>query len=60
MNSNNLKWKKNILQKNSIYKIFLGDVRDSSRLHRAIENIDLVIHAAALKHVNLGEYNPMR
>ena len=40
-------------------RFFLGDVRDSSRLHRAIENIDLVIHAAALKHVNLGEYNPM-
>ena len=29
------------------------------RLYRAMENIDIVIHAAALKHVHLGEYNPM-
>ena len=40
-------------------RFFLGDVRDSNRLARAIEGIDFVIHAAALKHVNLGEYNPM-
>ena len=40
-------------------RFFLGDVRDSNRLARAIEGINYVIHAAALKHVNLGEYNPM-
>lgn len=36
----------------------LGDIRDSTRMNRAIENIDVVFHAAALKHVFLGEYNP--
>lgn len=40
-------------------RFFLGDVRDKERLSRALEKIDFVIHAAALKHVNLGEYNPM-
>jgi UDP-N-acetylglucosamine 4,6-dehydratase len=36
----------------------LGDVRDLPRLRRAVEGCDLVIHAAALKHVTAGEYNP--
>jgi UDP-N-acetylglucosamine 4,6-dehydratase len=40
-------------------RFFIGDVRDKDRLYRAMEGIDYVIHAAALKHVNLGEYNPM-
>lgn len=39
-------------------RYFLGDVRDASRLRRAMEGIDLVIHAAALKQVPAGEYNP--
>ncbi len=51
--------KKYPIYKYPFIRFFLGDVRDSSRLERAIENIDYVIHAAALKHVNLGEYNPM-
>ena len=51
--------KKYPVKKFPFIRFFLGDVRDSTRLHRAIENIDFVIHAAALKHVNLGEYNPM-
>ncbi|NBO36095.1 UDP-N-acetylglucosamine 4,6-dehydratase (inverting) [bacterium] len=38
---------------------FLGDVRDQSRLTRALNGIDFVIHAAALKQVDSGEYNPM-
>lgn len=38
---------------------FLGDVRDLNRLHRALNGIDYVIHAAALKHVDAGEYNPI-
>jgi UDP-N-acetylglucosamine 4,6-dehydratase len=38
---------------------FLGDVRDLERLKRAFHNVDFVIHAAALKQVDTGEYNPM-
>src|SRR5689334_9501211 len=39
-------------------RYFIGDVRDSDRLHRAITGVDLVIHAAALKQVPACEYNP--
>jgi UDP-N-acetylglucosamine 4,6-dehydratase len=38
---------------------FLGDVRDLNRLKRAFHGVDFVIHAAALKQVDTGEYNPM-
>jgi UDP-N-acetylglucosamine 4,6-dehydratase len=38
---------------------FLGDVRDLERLKRAFHRVDYVIHAAALKQVDTGEYNPM-
>lgn len=47
---------------NSEYKAiryFIGDVRDEKRLKRAMKGIDYVIHAAAMKHVHLAEYNPM-
>ncbi|MEL6248398.1 MAG: UDP-N-acetylglucosamine 4,6-dehydratase (inverting) [Cyanobacteria bacterium J06648_16] len=40
-------------------RYFLGDVRDQGRLIRAFEQIDVVIHAAALKQVPAAEYNPM-
>ena len=40
-------------------RFFLGDIRDLERLKTALENIDLVIHAAALKHVSAAEYNPI-
>jgi UDP-N-acetylglucosamine 4,6-dehydratase len=40
-------------------RYFIGDVRDKERLKRAFEGIDIVIHAAAMKHVHLAEYNPM-
>lgn len=40
-------------------RFFLGDVRDRDRLTRALEGIDTVIHAAALKQVPAAEYNPM-
>lgn len=40
-------------------RYFIGDVRDASRLKRAMKGIDYVIHAAAMKHVHLAEYNPM-
>lgn len=39
-------------------RYFIGDVRDQSRLYRALAGIDYVIHAAALKHVPAAEYNP--
>ena len=38
---------------------FIGDVRDQARLIRALHGVDYVIHAAALKQVDTGEYNPM-
>ena len=38
---------------------FLGDIRDIDRLNRAVHAVDFVIHAAALKQVDSGEYNPM-
>ena len=39
-------------------RYFIGDVRDYSRLKRAMEGVDIVIHAAALKQVPAAEYNP--
>ena len=39
-------------------RYFIGDVRDESRLRRALEGIDTVVHAAALKQVPVAEYNP--
>jgi UDP-N-acetylglucosamine 4,6-dehydratase/5-epimerase len=44
--------------KNKALRYFIGDVRDADRLRRAMENIDIVIHAAALKQVPAAEYNP--
>jgi UDP-N-acetylglucosamine 4,6-dehydratase len=44
-------------ERNAI-RFFLGDVRDADRLRRAMEGIDTVIHAAALKQVPAAEYNP--
>ena len=38
---------------------FIGDIRDLNRLKRALHGVDYVIHAAALKQVDTGEYNPM-
>ncbi len=40
-------------------RFFLGDVRDKERLQRALEGVDFVIHAAAMKQVPASEYNPM-
>ena len=40
-------------------RYFIGDVRDKERLKKAMHGIDYVIHAAALKHVPIAEYNPM-
>jgi UDP-N-acetylglucosamine 4,6-dehydratase (inverting) len=40
-------------------RYFIGDIRDYDRLVRAFEGIEYVIHAAAMKHVHIAEYNPM-
>jgi UDP-N-acetylglucosamine 4,6-dehydratase (inverting) len=40
-------------------RFFIGDVRDKARVYRAFENIEIVVHAAALKHVPIAEYNPI-
>jgi len=40
-------------------RFLVGDVRDKDRLHRAMQDIDIVIHSAALKHVPVCEYNPI-
>mgnify|MGYP005627721745 FL=1 len=39
-------------------RFFIGDVRDSERLKRACEGVDVIIHAAAIKQVDTAEYNP--
>lgn len=43
----------------SIMRYFIGDVRDEDRLNTAMNGVDFVIHAAAIKHVPIAEYNPM-
>ena len=40
-------------------RFFIGDIRDFDRVKRALKGIDYVIHAAAMKHVPIAEYNPM-
>lgn len=39
-------------------RYFIGDIRDKDRLHRAFDGVDVVVHAAALKHITACEYNP--
>ena len=39
-------------------RFFIGDIRDQNRLHRALHNVDFVVHAAATKIVSTAEYNP--
>lgn len=43
---------------NKSLRYFLGDIRDRDRIKRALEGIDIVVHAAALKQVPAAEYNP--
>lgn len=45
--------------RDSRLRFFIGDVRDLSRLNRAMSGVDIVVHAAALKHVPACEYNPL-
>lgn len=41
-------------------RFFIGDVRDRERVYRAMNGVDIVVHAAALKKVPTCEYNPVR
>lgn len=57
--------KQSLMQKNlffikyvKIMRFFIGDVRDKERLELALNKVDFVVHAAALKQVNAAEYNP--
>src|SRR3981189_149231 len=45
--------------RDSSMRYFLGDVRDRDRLRRAMNGVDVVVHAAALKQVPACEYNPI-
>ena len=45
--------------KEECMRYFIGDVRDLPRLEKAMNGVDYVVHAAALKHVPIAEYNPM-
>ena len=47
------------VEKNKNLRFFIGDVRDKERLRRALEGVDYVVHAAALKQVSASEYNPI-
>ena len=51
--------KYSIHDKKKILRFFLGDVRDLSRVKLAMRDVDFVVHAAALKHVEIAEYNPL-
>ena len=46
-------------RENKILRFFLGDIRDKERLKTALKDIDIVVHAAALKQVPAAEYNPI-
>ena len=50
--------KKFPMSKYPCMRYFIGDVRDKDRLNQAFDNVDIVIHAAALKQVDTAEYNP--
>ena len=48
----------NYFNNNSKLRCFIGDVKDKSRLHRALDGVNYVVHATALKIVPIAEYNP--
>lgn len=50
---------RNSLPKDERLRFFIGDIRDEDRLVTALHGVDLLVHAAALKQVDTGEYNPM-
>jgi UDP-N-acetylglucosamine 4,6-dehydratase (inverting) len=51
--------RKKFLEFDQKMRFFIGDVRDKDRLYRAFEGVDIVIHTAALKHIDIAEYNPI-
>ena len=51
--------RKKFSQHEDVLRYFLGDIRDSTRIYRAFEEVDYVVHAAALKQVPALEYNPI-
>ncbi len=53
-----LQWEMQRRFDDSRLRFLIGDIRDPNRLHRALADVDVVIHAAALKHVPTIEYNP--
>ena len=48
-----------VFKNKSCLRFFIGDVRDLNRLRMAMRGVDFVIHAAAMKHVHIAEYNPL-
>lgn len=60
-NSENELWDSRLRFKDSLSKLrfLLGDIRNYERVNRAIEGVDYVFNAAAIKHVPISEYNPM-
>ena len=50
--------RRNLEDSKKVVRYFIGDVRDTKRLWRAFANVEIVIHVAALKHVDVAEYNP--
>ena len=49
---------KETIGNNKIFQFMVGDVRDKDRLQLAIRNVDIVFHAAAMKHIDICEQNP--
>ena len=59
LKQHDMKQSKDFSEKNfTQLRYFIGDVRDKERLLMSLDEVDYVIHAAALKHVSTGEYNP--
>ena len=54
-----LQWEMQQIIHDDRLRFFIGDVRDRDRLYRAMNDVDIVVHAAALKQVPAAEYNPM-
>ena len=49
---------KELIGENKMFQFMVGDVRDKDRLNLAIRNVDIVFHAAAMKHIDICEQNP--